>query len=432
MTADASLNPAPPAAEAALSQAADAAVHAQLTVLAGAHFACHYALLAYPTAALAIEREWGLDYGAALALGAPMFIAFALFTPVAGWLGDGFRGDRLIACQFLGLGVAGAAVALAHDAVALQVALAAIGIFAALYHPIGLAMVTQLSRRPGRALAVNGVAGNLGLAAGAFATGVLSDAIGWRGAFLWPGLAAAMLGLWLLARPARRNAALAAAPHPVETRSDGADRAATGIRGAVPAASIVAVVLAAALFGGFAFNGVTASLPKLFEERLGALTQSLSGVGGLAALVFAVAAFAQLPVGALLDRLGARPVLIGAYGLQAAALVALAVSGGAGALPWALAAVTLMFAAIPISGWLIGRHVAAEWRARAFSVEYVLSLGAAAVVAPGMAWLHGAGVGFDIQYLAFGLGVALIAAMALWAPALRREDRSFRPDRASP
>src|SRR6201988_2224576 len=53
-----------------------------------AHFCTHYFMLIFPTAVLAIHREWGLPYGEALALGTATFVAVAIGTLPAGWLGD--------------------------------------------------------------------------------------------------------------------------------------------------------------------------------------------------------------------------------------------------------------------------------------------------------------------------------------------------------
>ncbi len=60
----------------------------QLAFLHAAHFACHYFLLIFPTAVIAIGHDWGLEYGAALALGTPLYVFFALATLPAGWLGE--------------------------------------------------------------------------------------------------------------------------------------------------------------------------------------------------------------------------------------------------------------------------------------------------------------------------------------------------------
>ena len=385
----------------------------QLSFLAAAHFACHYFLLIFPTAVIAIEADWGLDYGAALVLGTPLYLAFGLATLPAGWLGDRSDPERMIAIFFVGCGIAGIATAFARTEFELMAGLAAVGLFTAIYHPVGIAMITRIAERRGQALAVNGVFGNFGLAAAAVVTGLLADGFGWRAAFLVPGVVSVAVGVAYAmgARRARRAA-----------RATGGGRRKTASMTRlvdVPAGTqvrVLAIVLGSALFSGFVFNGVSISLPKLFDERLAAFTSGLAGVGGFSALVFAVAAFAQLPVGMMLDRFGGRAVMVVVFALQAAALALLAPATGAAALPAAIVAVTLMFGGVPITGWLIGHYIESGRRARVVALEYVLSLGMSSAVVPIMAWMHLAGHGFDIQYVLFALSAGAVLAIAVALP----------------
>lgn len=375
------------------------------------HFFDHFFLLIFPTAVIAIERDWQLDYGTALALGTPLYAAFAIGTLPAGWLGDRWRKDWMIAFLFLGGGLACVFAAFSKGPLSLMISLGALGLFASIYHPVGLSMVTQLSNRPGRALAINGVYGNLGLAGATLLTGFLAQHFGWRSAFLLPGMISLAVGLFyaLLIRVPAQTGKLGetAAAQPLLT-------------GERPIQlRVFAVILVVALFGGAVFNGVSISLPKLFEERLFDVTRDLSAVGGYTALVFAVAAFAQLPVGDLLDRFGAKAILAILLALQVAALVVVANTSGLLIVPAALLLVLLMFAELPVTGWLMGRYIPLQWRSRAFAVEYVLSLGMSSAIVPLIAGLHAIGYGFDRQYLllAGSAGIVLMAAIAL--PALR-------------
>lgn len=394
----------------------------QLAFLNAAHFVCHYFLLIFPTAVIAMERAWGLEYGAVLALGTPVYVCFALGTLPAGWLGDRWDGNRLIGLFFAGCGAAAVMVALAPNTVWLMTGLGLIGLFASIYHPVGLSMVTRLKARPGRALAVNGVFGNLGLAAAALSTGLLADAFGWRSAFLVPGIGAIGIGIAHFLAGARLPAGR-------DARSGEAGPPA-GIPSRRDQVRVVGVVMVAALFSGFVFNGVSVSLPKLFAERLYGVAEGLSGIGGYSAVVFAVAAFAQLPVGVLLDRVGGRPVLLGLFVLEAAALAVMAQAGGMLVVPSALVTVTLMFAGLPVTGWLLGRYVASAWRSRAFAAEYVLSLGMSALVVPAIALLHQAGYGFDRQYVLFALSAGMVAAGALVIPKRRHDPGDAVPGAA--
>ena len=93
--------------------------------------------------------------------------------------------------------------------------------FAAIYHPVGLAIVTMTWRNTGMRIAANGVYGNLGVASAALITGYLIDHGGWRLAFVLPGVFAMVTGLLYLMlrwkeiraeRTARRGEGSAPAP----------------------------------------------------------------------------------------------------------------------------------------------------------------------------------------------------------------------------
>ncbi|WP_299628829.1 MFS transporter [uncultured Tateyamaria sp.] len=249
-----------------------------------AHFFDHYFLLVFPTAALAIAPAWDMDYADVLFLGSPVYILFALGTLPAGWLGDRMDRMTLIGVFFLGCGMSSICVALAGSTLAMSIALGSMGLFAAIYHPVGLALVTQIGVRKGRALAVNGVYGNLGLAGAAVVTGILASQLGWQAAFYCPGGLSVLIGLVVFWRnrgshvSPQEMATVTTAVQPSGSRK-------TQIR-------IAVIVGVSALFGGLIFNAVTISLPKFFDERLVGPSDDLAWVGASAGLVFAVAAFA--------------------------------------------------------------------------------------------------------------------------------------------
>jgi MFS family permease len=378
----------------------------QLRFLNAGHFCDHYFLLIFPTAVIAIQDDWQMGYGEALALGTPAVVAFALGTVLAGWLGDRWSRRSLMAIFFIGIGMASVATGLAEGPIWLAAGLALIGLFAAIYHPVALAMITDIATRPGRALAVNGVAGNLGLAGAALATGWIAASIDWRAAFLIPGAVSIAFGLLYCVIAYRDTAAAGGADEPIA--------AVTAPRSLQ--LRVVAAVLVFALFGGLVFNAVTISLPKLFDERLTGIADDLAQVGEYTALVFAIAAFAQLPVGDLLDRFGARAILIGLFAAQFVAFLLIADAGGAIVVPLAVGLVLMMFAELPVTAWLVGRYVSSQWRSRAFSVEYLLSLGVSSAALPAIAALHHFGYGFDVQYLMLAGCVAIAFVVAFLVP----------------
>jgi MFS family permease len=371
-----------------------------------AHFCTHYFLLVFPTAVLAIHRDWGMPYGEALAFGTAAFAAVALGTLPAGWLGDRWPRSRLIVIFFIGLGLSSILAGLSHGPVLLTAGLALIGLFAAIYHPVAIAAVVQLAEGRGWELAVNGVWGNLGFAGAAVLTGLLAEAFGWRAAFILPGLVAILLGLAALLWMGR--AVDAVRPASV-ARVDARKRPGLYLR-------IAVFIGIAAVFGGLIFNGVTVALPKLFEDGLGSWSGDIAHVGLLLAVAFAIAAFAQLPTGHLLDRFGARPVAIAILALQVPLLALAGQVSGPGLMAVAIGMLLLVFGEIPIADWLVGRYVAGRWQSRILAVSYLGSLGVSALAVPGVSLLYERTGGFAVTFLLLALCAATVLVTAFWLP----------------
>ncbi len=74
---------------------------------------------------------------------------------------------------FIGAGLSAIATSFASGPLQVAAGLFAVGIFAAIYHPVGLAMVARGGARMGRDIAVNGVWGNLGVGSAALLPGRL-------------------------------------------------------------------------------------------------------------------------------------------------------------------------------------------------------------------------------------------------------------------
>lgn len=365
-----------------------------------AHFFDHFVLLILPTAALAT----GADYAGSLGPGAWAFGAFALATLPAGWLGDRWGRVAMIRVFWFGTGAACLVAGLAPGAWGLAAGLALISLFAAIYHPVATAMVMGFQERAGHALAVNGVWGNMGVASAALATAILAEWVSWRAAFVVPGLL--MLG-W--------GCHYATIPAAVQTAVRMPRRNAPEERG--DQLRIFAFIAVSGLFGGLVFTGATIALPKLLAERLPGIGLVLVGV--IAALVFGAAAFAQLPVGRLLDRWGARPLLFAIEGIKAPVLLAMALTPGVGSVALALPVMLLVFGEIPITAWLLGRHLGERWWSRAYSVQYLLSLGVAAITVPLITTLYRATGDQTALFLVLSACSATILASTFLVPAAR-------------
>lgn len=367
------------------------------------HFQTHFFLLLYPTVVLTLQREGGGSYGDLLLPSTAGFVAFALFTLPAAWAGDRLPKARLIALLFFGLAAGAALAAAAEDTLMLAAGLAVIGAAAAIYHPVGIAQLTEDATATGRAIGVNGVWGNLGVAAAPLAAAALAEGWGWRAAFAVPAALALATGLLQVLAARRRVAA-----RPVEAEAEGRVP-----RGALP--RVLLFLVAGGLCGGLLFNAMTVALPKLIDDALpGLAAGGALSAGALASAIFAVAAFSQLVSGRLLDRLPLRPLAGLLISGQALSLVLLALAEGWLQVVAALALVTLIFAEIPVGDTLVKRVTSPAIRARAYGLAYAIYFGTSIATVPLIAWLYRDGQGFGPLLWLLAGGAALLA-LAAWS-----------------
>jgi len=389
------------------------------------HFLDHLFMLVFATvAALALHREWGLGYAELLAYATPGFFAFGLCSLPAGWLADRWSRDGMMSVFFIGIGLTSIITSFAATPLQMGAGLLAIGMFAAIYHPVGLAIVTAKWKNTGMRIAANGVFGNLGVACAALITGYLIDNGGWRLAFVLPGLFSIAMGLAYMALRWEGINEEHRAPKPA--RATGGAAVGAGHRALLIRVS--AIVFLTTAVSSIIFQSTTFALPKIFDERLQGLATSLSGwadriavpgqadvatmVGTLAFLVFAVASMAQLVVGLLLDRLGPRRVFMTVAVLQ---LVFFSIMPGLHdgiALAVALGFMLGAFGQIPINDYMIGKMASGPFRARIYGIRYVVSFTVLAAALPLIAFVYD-NWGFDTLFLILaGAALVILAAVA--------------------
>ena len=156
-------------------------------------------MLIYPAVVLALSGAFGRAYGDLLPFALGGYVAFGAFSMPFGWLGKRVHGYTLIAAFFFGSGISCVAAGLAQTPWQIAVALTFVGLFAAIFHPIGNAMLAAVDpARLGRVMGRNGLWGNMGVASAALASGVLTDLISWRAAFIVPGALALAAGMGFL------------------------------------------------------------------------------------------------------------------------------------------------------------------------------------------------------------------------------------------
>ncbi len=388
----------------------------QIACINVAHGFCHYSLLILPTAVLAMVAPggaFGTEYGPVVKLATGMFVLYGLLSLPQGWLAERLGRKPLIAAFFLGTGASLALCGWAQTPWALALALAAAGAFAAIYHPVGTAMLVEAAGdRPGRAIGVNGVFGNFGVALAPVVTGLLAGQFGWHAAFVLPGLLCMGMGLlWLRVPAYEYGAARSARPFPAIPRAV--------VRRAVVVLLLIAVV------SGLVFNAFTLLIPKLLQERLAGDASLLPLIGVAAFLVTMCGALAQMTVGRLIDRTTLRRVFLPMALVLAPGLLALSVLHGWAVLPAAGLVSAAIFSQVTVNEAMTARYIAPALRARMYSVRFFVGFLGAAAAAPVVGILHER-TGSLSAVMAVLAGVALVTLACAWFFPDRPEE--LRPD----
>lgn len=371
-----------------------------------AHGLDHFVILIYPTVVIELQSAYGQSYATLIGLSTASFVSFGLFSLPAGWLGDRWSRRNMMIGFYLGCGASLVGAALAPSLTVLAFALFALGMFAAIYHPVGTAMVLENATQRGRSMAFNGVCGNLGVSLAAGITAALTAAVSWRGAFLVPGLICIAAGaVYMRLVPSE-------AGHIVK-RTAAADVALSP----AAAAMIFGLFIVVALSAGLVFNTISVALPKIVDERVGGGI-SLIEVGGLTTAVFLCGAVAQITVGRLVERFPLHILFAISAVAQFAGVVWSAHADGA-ALLFALAfTMAAIYGQITLNDLVIARYTADAWRSRVYAVRYFLTFMVSGAAVSMIAFLYGRG-GFDLVLhttaviaLGFLVGVLLIALIA--------------------
>ncbi len=376
-------------------------------VFAGLGHGLYHVLAAlFLTLALVLAPAWGLPYNDVIALWTLGALLVGAGAPIAGWLGDRFGETRLMIIYFLGIGVASVVCGLADGPEALRWALAALGLFGSIYHPVGTAWVVKNVQRRGRSIATVGIAGSIGVALASVVAGGLTDLASWRVAFIVPGAITIVAGLLL--------AVAYATGRVVDRASDLAPTEAPHKQDVMRAFFVLVISMALTTVAWHAFGTL---LPKWMEREVGSfLGSGLSGVGALVTFIYLGGAAAQFVGGPFADRGRAREIYAASFALKLAALLAAIAVGGPAAI---LAAIVIAFVfdiAAPVENVLIARYTTASRRGLAYGLRHGIAIAAAPLGVGLVSWLYDAAQGFSRLFMVLGGIVAVILIVALLLP----------------
>ena len=376
-------------------------------LLNAAHALDHLVLLIFASAVATIAIEFGIErWEDLMPYTAGAFILFGLGSIPAGRLGDLWGRRKMMLVFFWGIAASCALVALTQSPIQMAIALAIMGAFSSIYHPVGIPMLLSTTKTPGLTIGVNNLAGNMGLAIAAILTGFMVKYFGWRAAFLLPAALSAVMGLMFarlapeeLHAPAKKKSTTHPIPRSMAIRA-------------------LTVITIASTSGSLLFNFTTNGNTELFRERFIGIVSDPATLGMLVASVYAVAAFSQVIVGILIDRMAMKPLFLGIVLSQIVLFGLAAQSTGWMLFACALGFMAAIFGAIPFLDAVIVRYVDDQMRSRVAGIRLAVSFGVSGIAV----YLLGPIVkasSFETLFIAMAVIACCTAFTVSWLPSER-------------
>jgi MFS family permease len=360
-----------------------------------AHALDHLFLLIFAAAVSTIALDMGLaQWQDLMPYGAGAFFMFGLGSLPAGRLGDLWGRRSMMLVFFFGIGAASILTAFAQTPWQLAGCLTLIGVFASIYHPVGIPMLLERASNPGATIGFNGLAGNLGVAVAALLTGFLIQWQGWRAAFVVPGVLALVCG-WVFARTC-----------PQEVSSPAKRKG--GAKVSLPAPLLMramVVMTAAAVTSSVLFNFTTNGNGPLITERFVGVMEDPASLGLLLALVYAVASVAQVVVGHLINRFPLKRFFMFMVLAQIPMLVLASQAQGWWLFAALIGVMVFIFGAIPFTDFMIARYVDDRLRSRVSGMR----LGVSFAVSSLSVWA----LGPVVKAMGFGNSLLLLAGFSV-------------------
>jgi len=376
------------------------------------HFLHHVLTGLFLTLAVILEGVWQRPYAEIIALWSLGAAMIGVGAPLAGWLADRFGHARMMTVFFLGIGLASIIAGRVADSAEMGLALALLGSFGAIYHPVALAWVSMAAPPDarGRLLGILGIAGSIGVACAAVIAGGLAEVAGWRMAMILPGIVTIIAGLALLF--CLLTGRVAASNH-----QPGQDASQPVAAEAARIPWGVLIVLAITfMLGSIAYTAYATALPKWLSDMLLLDSARPAQLGLIVGATMLMGSAGQLIGGRLADQMPMKTLYVATFLVKLPLMLLAAWFGGVWVLLIAVFIGFMFDFSAPVENLLLARYSSGKRRGLAFGLKFAMGFVAAPLGVNLVAWAYGDAAGgapaLFLTLAVLGL-VMLAAAMAL-------------------
>jgi len=391
------------------------------------HFYAHFYMLLFPSLALWIRDDFGLSLPETLNLGFLMYLLFGILAVPMGFLADRWGHRKLLVAMLVGMGGSSLVCAASPGPQTLRLGLAGIGFFAAIYHPVGIGLISKCCRNRGRALGNNGVWGNLGIGLAPVLGGTSCYLWGWRPGFgLFGGILVLVGGLMMAVR-------IDEEPVSHGEASSGQATAAGG--------NLVYFILMLACMAllGLCYRGTVVSVPGYFEQRIHALRGLFAlkpgidltashafGTTLLVSGIYLFGIFGQMTGGRLADQMDLRKAYLMFHALSWPFMVLM---GFLSEMPLFLAGMGYLFFSLgmqPIENSLVAHLTPVHLRSLAYGLKFILVLGMGSFAVKLVKWILLHQRPETVYFVQAGfIAVVVLLILLLWTLSRNRTFRNL-------
>ncbi|MGD9321177.1 MAG: MFS transporter [Desulfobacteraceae bacterium] len=374
------------------------------------HFITHFNMLVFPAVVLPLTGHLGLDMAQVLGLSFWMYLLYGITALPWGILADRFGAKPFMLLFFLGAGLSGLFAAYWTDSPALfSVALAGVGLFTGIYHPVGLGMISKGVERMSMGLGYHGMFGNLGLATAPLLAGISNWLWGPRAVYLALGILNLMgMGLmWVLSL--------------TEPKAEKEESVVEGDNGLLQA---FIILLVAMMLAGIAYRGSSVVLPAYFELKNQGILQALSDLWGgdlsgnlvattITSFIFLLGILGQYAGGVVAERYEPRYSYLTFHAVSMVAAFLMAMVHDLPLVVLALIYFFFLLGMQPIENTLVARFTPQRFHHSAYGTKFVLTFGVGALAVKMVGGIQDRW-SIEATFIALGIvSLVLLAAVVL-------------------
>jgi MFS family permease len=370
-----------------------------LLAVSACHALIHAYMLVFPTIYKSVGSSLKLEFAGVGFVGMASYLAFGFGSLPAGFLSDRIGAGRLLVICIAGTTGASVLVFTLSSTAGVVVALVLLGLFASMYHPAGLSLLSTSIREVGKALGLHGMAGMIGIALAPSIAGEMTSRHGWASSYLVLGAAGGVIVIILLALLRF---------HTDEHLPSHEDKPEDGTAGS-PLGQLLLIFAIGAVYG-LIYRGLLTFFPSYLSERVAFIGNDVRKLGYVTSSITAISIAGPLLGGYLAStrrRIEANLLLI--FALLALLLVGVYFGSGLVLILIAVPIVLLLFGFQPLQNTLIAKVSHSSRRGAVYGIHYTASFGLGAL-ASGIGGVVGERFGLQAFFLLI-VGLCLVGML---------------------